>query len=112
MTKSDFIKLHLNLRIQINKTSEYNPLDSDTDPTQDIPITMIEVTSMGVPTNVKERQAVFSNIKAENFTTIEKRFNDQFDQLGELQSSVSQLQNKNITTNYVKPSKKQKKHEI
>lgn len=111
MTKSDFIKLHLNLRIQISKTAESNPLDSDTDPTQDIPIKMIEVTSMGVPINVKERQAVFSNIKAENFTTIEKRFNDQFDQLGELQSSVAQLQNKNIQTNYVKPSKKQKQHE-
>lgn len=111
MKKSDFIKLHFNLRIQIKKTVEFNPLDSDTDPTQDIPIKMIEVTSMGVPVNVKERQAVFSNIKAENFTTIEKRFNDQFDQLGELQSSVAQLQNKNIKTNYVKPSKKQKTHE-
>lgn len=111
MKKSDFIKLHLDLRIQIKKTAESNPLDSDTDPTQDIPIKMIEVTSMGVPINVKESQAVFSNIKAENFTTIEKRFNDQFDQLGELQLSVSQLQNKNIQTNYVKPSKKQKQHE-
>lgn len=111
MKKSDFIKLHLNLRIQIKKTVEFNPLDSDTDPTQDIPIKMIEVTSMGVPINVKERQAVFSNIKAENFTSIEKRFNDQFDQLGELQSTVAQLQNKNIKTNYVIPSKKQKQHE-
>lgn len=111
MKKSDFIALHLNLRVQIEKSKEFNPLPSDTDPTQDIPIKMIEVTALGVPVNVKQYKEVYSNIKAENFTSIEKRNCDVFDQLGELQNSVSKLQRKDIKTNYVQPTKKQKKHE-
>ena len=54
MKKSDFIRLHMDLKINLPKTIESNPLKSCTDPTQDIPISMIEVTAMGIPTNVKQ----------------------------------------------------------
>lgn len=112
MKKSEFLKLHMDLSIKVEKTREVNPEPSATDPTQDIPVRMIEVTAMGVPTNVKQFKEVFSNVKAENFTTIEKRFNDVFDQLGELQSAVGKFRKKDITTNFVQPKKQQKKHEI
>lgn len=111
MNKAQFLKLHMDLSIRIEKSREINSEPSATDPTQDIPIRMIEVTSMGVPINVKQYQAVYSNIKAENLSTIERRNCDKFDQLGELQDSVRKLQKKDITTNFVKPEKKQKKHE-
>ena len=111
MKKNDFIKLHMELKIHIDKTREFNNEPSATDPTQDVPVRMIEITAMGVPTNVKEHKAVFSNIKAENFTSIEKRHMDVFDQFGELQNSIGELKQKNVTTNYVKPKKQQKKHE-
>lgn len=111
MNKQQFLKLHFNLTLQIEKSREINREPSATDPTQDIPIKMIEVTTMGVPINVKQYSQVYNNLKAENFTTIELRHNDQFDQLGELQESISSLQNKDITTTFVKPKKQQKKHE-
>lgn len=110
MKKSDFIRLHMDLTISLPKTKECNPLKSATDPTQDIPLRMVEMSAMGIPTNVKELKAIFNNIKAENFTSIERRFNDKFDQLGELQEASRQVSKKGVTTNY-KLSKKQKKHE-
>ena len=111
MTRKQFIELHSQLSISIEKTIENNPIESATDPTQDIPVRNIECTAQGIPTNVKELRRAFSNIKVENFTTIEKRHNDQFDQLGELQESVSQFKGKDVTTNFVKPKKQKQNHE-
>lgn len=110
MKKEDFIKLHLNLKVCIDKSIIVNPLPSATDPTQDIPVRNIEVSALGVPLNVKEVKGVFSNLKIEQFTTIEKRNNDKFDVVAELQSSATSLQGKGVTTNYKIP-KKQKSHE-
>lgn len=111
MKKSDFIRLHMDLKINLPKTIESNPLKSCTDPTQDIPISMIEVTAMGIPTNVKQLKGVFSNLKVENLSTIEQRNNDKFDMLGELQQTAAQVSKKGVKTNYQRVIN-QKKHEI
>lgn len=111
MTKKQFIELHSTLKVEIKKTIETNTIASATDPTQDVPVRNIECTALGIPTNVKELKKVYSNIKVENLTTIEKRNNDQFDQLGELQDSVKRVSQKGVTTNFVKPKKTPKKHE-
>lgn len=111
MRKSEFIQLHKELRISIKRTFEYNPIPSDTDPTQDIPVKMIEVSAMGVPLNVKERKAVFSNLLADNLTSIEKRNNDKFDVLSELQNTAGKVSQTKIETNFIKQTPKQRKHE-
>lgn len=110
MNQKQFRYLHSNLVINVPKTLEVNSLPSATDPTQDIPVKMIEVTAAGIPINVRETKGVFSNLHAEQFTAIERRHNDKFDVLGELQESVKKVEGKNVTTNFVKP-KKQKQNE-
>lgn len=110
MNIEQFKQLHKNLKICVSKTIEHNPLPSATDPTQDIPIRMIEVNAMGVPLNVKEHKPVMNNLKVEQMTSIEKRNNDAFDNLGELQDLSAKVAQKGVTTNFIKP-KKQKKHE-
>ena len=108
MNIAQFKQLHKNLRVFVPKTTEINPLPSATDPTQDIPIRMIEVNAMGVPLNVKERKTVMNGLKVEDMTTIEKRNNDKFDNLGELQELSSKVARKGVTTNFLN-TKKQKK---
>ena len=111
MNIEEFKTLHKNLRVFIPKTTESNPIPSDTDPTQDIPLRMVEVNALGAPVNVKERKVVFNNVKAENLTTIEKRNNDAFDQLGELQDLTKSAVGSGVSTDY-KPLNKQKKHDF
>lgn len=111
MNKEQFKLLHKNINMQFSRTREYNPLPSATDPTQDVPIRMIEVNSLGEPMNVKQTKGIFSNLKPENFTAIERRNTDKFDALNELQQSAHEISSvKDIKSNY-KPIKKQKKHE-
>ena len=105
MTKQQFIDLHLHLHIHLPKTIEVIPIDSATDPTQDIPIRAIQFAANGVPLNVKEYKKVFSNIKVEQFTSIEKRNCDKFDNYGELQKEISKVTHKGVTTNFIKSKK-------
>lgn len=105
MTISQYKQLHRDLRIYIPRKPDYNPLPSETDPTQDIPIRMIEVNSLGEPINVKQRKPVYSGVSADNLTTIEKRNCDQFDNVGELQESIKKVSTRGITTDFVKPKK-------
>lgn len=111
MNIEEFKTLHKNLCVRIPKTPESNSMPSDTDPTQDIPLRMVEVNALGAPVNVKERKVSYNNLKAENLSTIEKRNNDAFDQLGELQDLTKTAVGSGVSTDY-KPIKKQKKHEF
>ena len=112
MKKSDFITLHANLRIMLPKTFEVNLLDSDTDPTQDIPIKAIQLGANGLPLNVRDYKGIFSNVRIEDFTSIEKRNNDQFDNLGELESLSKKVSKNGVSTTYEKPKGKYlKKHD-
>lgn len=106
MTKDEFRTLHKDLRISVPKTPEMNHLPSATDPTQDIPVRMIQVNSLGEPMNVRQTKGVYSNLKPESFTSIEKRNNDKFDVLNELQNTVRDM-SKKVTIN----PKKQKQNE-
>lgn len=110
MTIVAFKELHLNLKIVQQKQREFNPLPSDTDPTQDIPVRKIELAANGAPINVKQLQGVYSNLKPENFTALEKRHQDKFDVLGDYQKEVSKVAQKGVTTNFKNP-KKQKQNE-
>ena len=98
MTISEFRTLHKDLRVQTKKHQFKNNLASATDPTQDIPVRMIQMTANGIPLNVKQRALKFNNLKAENLSSIERRNNDTFDVFGELQQSAGQFKGKNIKT--------------
>lgn len=111
MTLENYKKMRKLLSISLPKTIEFNPLPSDTDPTQDIPVKMIEVTAAGIPVNVKTTHGVFSNVKCENLTSIERRNNDKFDNVIELQRSIERVSRDGISTDYVQPTKTPKKHE-
>lgn len=111
MTLQNYKRKQKGFILQFPKTMEYNPVESATDPTQDIPVKMIEVTAAGIPINVKETRGVFSNLKAENLTSIERRNNDKFDVMNELQTSIGAVARDGVTTNFVPPKKTQLKHE-
>lgn len=108
MNQKQFRILHSRLSINVPKTLEVNSLPSDTDPTQDIPVKMIEVTASGIPINVRETKGVFSNLHAEQFTAIERRNNDKFDVLGDLQESISRVHGTDVSTNFIKNVKPKK----
>lgn len=113
MKKSEFIVLHANLRIKLPTRFEVNLLDSDTDPTQDIPIKAIQLNANGMPLNVRNYNGIFSGVRIEDFTSIEKRNNDQFDNLGELQNLSQKVSKKGVSTTYEKPKGKHlKKYEL
>lgn len=97
MRLSEYRSLHKNLNVVICKHFETNNVPSATDPTQDIPVRMIQMTASGVPLNVKQRDLKFNNLKIENLTTIEKRNNDVFDCVGELQENASKFNRKGIS---------------
>lgn len=66
---------------------DYNPIPSDTDPTQDMPVKNIEFGINGVPVNVKvNRNLSYNNLPIEKMTSIDRRNNDAFDSVGELRS--------------------------
>lgn len=106
MTKKQFIELHLNLKVNVPKTLEKNPFPSETDPTQDIPIKAIQITASGIPINVKQYDSVMSGVKVEQFTTLEKRNYDIFDNVGELQSISKNMNKSGVSTDF----KQNKKH--
>jgi len=112
MTIEQFKTLHRNIRHCFPRTDEVNNLPSETDPTQDIPIRNIELTAAGIPINVKDLKGKMpmSGVPIEQLTSIEKRNNDKFDVLGELQESAKTISRSGATTNF-KPILKQKKHE-
>lgn len=106
-----FKELHLNLHVDAPRTVEQNFLPSATDPTQDIPVKAIQLAANGSPLNVKELALVMSNVKIENMTSIERRHTDVFDKVAELQNEISKVAQKGVTTNFTKPTKKQKQNE-
>lgn len=110
MTIEQFKTLHKELKVNVPKTIEINRLDSATDPTQDIPIKNIELAANGEPINVRNRNIPFNNIKVENFTSIERRHTDSFDQLGELQSLAHSVAQPGVTSDFIN-EQIQKKHE-
>ena len=105
MTKKQFIELHFNLKINVPKTLEINPFPSETDPTQDIPIKAIQITASGIPINVKQYQSVMSGVKVENFTSLEKRNNDVFDNVGELQEISKKMNKSGVSTDFIQNKK-------
>ena len=104
--KSDFIKLHMDLIIHLPKVVEINLLDSATDPTQDIPVKMIQMTASGIPINVKKLDMPMTGVRIEDFTAMEKRNMDIFDALGEYQGLVGKVSQKGVTTDFQKPKGK------
>lgn len=98
MTIAQFRILQHRLSIQLQKHKDWNPLPSDTDPTQDIPVKSIQLAANGEPINVKRSNGVFNGIPADKLSSVEKRNNDKFDQLGELQNLARQAGQHGITT--------------
>lgn len=107
MTIEQFETLHKNLKVNVPKSIEINRLDSATDPTQDIPIKNIELAANGEPINVRKRDIPFSNVKVENFTSIEHRHTDSFDQLGELQSLAHRVAQPGVSSDFINEHKQQ-----
>lgn len=105
MCLHDFKLLHKNLKVCVIKTNDFNPLSSDTDPTQDIPISRVEMAANGLPLNVKVHNMPMTGTKVEDFTSLEKRNTDTFDQLGEYRNLVSDV-SRVSSTNYIKPNSK------
>lgn len=96
MTIAMFNKLHLHLQVHIPNEPEKNSLPSATDPTQDIPVKIIQFAANGQPLNVKEHTGVYSNLQVfvdgeENLTAIERQYTDKFDVLGEYQKEISKV---------------------
>lgn len=65
---------------------ESNPLPSATDPTQDIPVKNIQLLANGEPLNVKRLPLQYTNFPSEKLTAADRRNNDHFDAVGELQA--------------------------
>lgn len=109
MKKSDFIKLHMSLSINLPKSIENNPIPSATDPTQDIPIRMIEVSAAGVPLNVREVKCSYNGITADKLSSIDSRNCDVFDQLREYQNLTKRVARPGVSiTNPKNPKKNEK----
>lgn len=111
MNRAQFDELHSRGKVFVKKTIEYNPLPSATDPTQDVPLRMVEVNSLGQTVNVKTHNAVFSNVPADQLSSIERRHTDRFDALGELQSISSDVSSRGIVKTDYKPIKNKKNND-
>lgn len=86
MTQKEFREEHRSLQFKRRENYFSNPLPSATDPTQDVPVCKIDLSPMGVPLNVRPRNFPYSNQGVESLQTIDRRNNDAFDAVGELQS--------------------------
>lgn len=85
MTYSQFSALHSNRGPVIPRSKEKNSLPSQTDPTQDVPLSKLEFALNGMPINVKENNLPYNNLKLEDMTMIDRRHRDNFDVVGEMQ---------------------------
>lgn len=103
MTRNQFHQMHIVSAFPLGKFFEKNDLPSFTDPTQDIPVSQIQLLPNGEPLNVKKKGLQYSNIPIDKMTALDKRLNDKFDILGDLQT----LENK--TTKTIKQFKKNEK---
>lgn len=110
MTSEMFRALHKkNLPFFVGRNLDKNPLDSSTDPTQDVPVKRIMFNALGVPMNCTEnKRLVHSNIPLDKMTTLDKRNFDKFDALGELQdagNSVHRVAKREILKNTIENEK-------
>lgn len=94
MNLSDFRKLHFDGKIILPRGYENNPLPSNTDPTQDVPIENVQLAANGIPINVSLRKdLVMTNSPIEKMTAIDRRYMDKFDVVGELQAAERRVKN-------------------
>lgn len=74
----------------IRRSYECNPLPSNTDPTQDCPVSAC-LAPDGTPLpNIKRNNLPFSGLTIEQMSSIESRHRDKFDILGEQMDLASQ----------------------
>lgn len=86
MNRLQALEFHKQGMLCIPKFHPVNSVPSFTDPTQDIPIKRLQMAANGLPINVRQLNAVYSNSGVEKLTSIDRRNHDAFDALGELQS--------------------------
>lgn len=99
MNRAQFRELNKIGSINIKRKIYPNPLKSETDPTQDCPVSRVYDAMMsGNPVDVKMNRMSFNGIHADQLSTIERRNNDMFDAFnelrrikGDLTSKVSQI---------------------
>lgn len=90
MDLKQFRDLHKNMICDSIVHFENNPLPSCTDPTQDVPVRNIQFGLNGEPLNVKKNNLPFNNLPIEKMSSVDRRNNDVFDQLGELRDLEKQ----------------------
>lgn len=86
MNINTFRKLHLTHFFDNKHYYESNPLPSATDPTQDIPVKNIQLLASGEPLNVRKLPLAYTCAPVEKLTAADRRNNDVFDAVGELQA--------------------------
>lgn len=84
--------LHSDGRISIPRTCYANPIPSDTDPTQDVPIKNIQLGLNGEPLNVR-KLSMSNGVPIDALSAIDRRNMDKFDVLGELQANQRSVSN-------------------
>lgn len=88
-----FNRLHAKGFVKIPKSIFKNDLPSDTDPTQDCPISRLQFAANGLPINVTDTKLQYTNLPIEKMTAINRRLRDNFDVVGELQKAENDLKN-------------------
>lgn len=104
MTYAQQRELHSCGVIKIPRSHFPNPIPSDTDPTQDVPIKNIQFGINGEPLNVR-KQNMANGVSIDEMSSIDRRNTDKFDVLGELQASQRSASK---TINDIKQQKNEK----
>lgn len=79
--------MQITLQSPIIKHYDKNDIPSATDPTQDVPVSAIQFGLNDVPLNVQvNKRLAYNNRPIEHMSSIDRRYNDTFDALGELRS--------------------------
>lgn len=95
MTREQLKKLQKEGIIYIKPTIIVNVLPSATDPTQDIPISRLQMAANGLPINVRCNKVYFTNEGVESLCATDRRNMDKFDVYGELQGIERNINKKN-----------------
>lgn len=86
MTYENYRLLHRKGKVFCPRSIEFNILPSATDPTQDMPMSQVELLANGMPVNVNVVNLPMTGVKIEEMTSIDRRLRDKFDVFGEFQT--------------------------
>lgn len=87
MTRTQFRELSRLGRMFLPKSVFPNDINSDTDPTQDVPVSQVyNAMITGQTLDIGKNNMSFNNLRSEDLSSLEKKNNDSFDVFAESRS--------------------------